>query len=83
LRLIGAQFSTLRRYTPPFLEVLALLHAAPAAQGVRLAESGVDPTVALVANTQTAHAAPCRAANREQRVGAIGVPVHHSLTRIS
>ena len=33
LRLVGEQFNTLRRYTPAFLDVLAL-RAAPSAQGV-------------------------------------------------
>ena len=42
---------------------------------------GPNPTMTLVANSIPFHAASFKAANREQRVPAGGVPAHHSLSR--
>jgi len=55
LRLVSAQFSTLRRYTPQFLGALTL-HAAPAAQGVL---DAIDTVRAM--NAQDARKVPADA----------------------
>jgi len=62
LRLVGEQFSTLRRYTPELLEVLKL-RAAPAAQGVLDAIAVIrtlntDNTRKVPADTPTAFIKP-------------------------